>query len=54
MNKLYYGDKLDILCKFVRDETIDFCNTLSPPNSKRNDNQIYDNIGEFFDIIQAL
>ena len=25
MNKLYYGDNLDILRKFVRDETIDHC-----------------------------
>lgn len=25
MNKLYYGDNLDILQKFVRDETVDLC-----------------------------
>ncbi len=25
MNKLYYGDNLDVLRKFVRDETVDLC-----------------------------
>jgi len=25
MNKLYYGDNLDILRKFVGDETVDLC-----------------------------
>ncbi len=25
VNKLYYGDNLDILRKFVRDETVDLC-----------------------------
>ncbi len=44
MNKLFYGDNLDILRKFVRDETIDFCHSLPPCNSKRNYNQIYNNI----------
>jgi len=54
MNKLYYGDNLDVLRKFVRDETIDLCNTRPPFNSKRNYNQTYNNIGRFFDIIQPL
>ena len=44
MNKLYYGDNLDILRKFVRDETIDLCYIDPPFNSKRNYNQIYNNI----------
>ena len=32
MNKLFYGDNLDILRKFVRDETVDLCyiEPLSP------------------------
>lgn len=25
MNKLYYGHNPDILCKFIRDETVDLC-----------------------------
>ncbi len=54
MNKLYYGDNLDILRKFVRDETVDLGNARPPFNSKRNYNQTYNNIGRFFDIIQPL
>lgn len=45
MNKLFYGDNLEILRKFVRDETVDFCYSSPPFNSKRNYNQIYNNIG---------
>ncbi len=45
MNKLFYGDNLDILRKFIRDETIDLCYIDPPFNSKRNYNQIYNNIG---------
>lgn len=45
MNKLYYGDNLDILRKFIRDETVDLCYIDPPFNSKRNYNQIYNNIG---------
>ncbi|MDQ3133163.1 MAG: hypothetical protein M3Q99_20735 [Acidobacteriota bacterium] len=41
MNKLFYGDNLDILRKFVRDETVDLCYIDPPPNSKRNYNHIY-------------
>jgi DNA modification methylase len=44
-NKLYYGDNLDVLRKYVRDETIDLCYIDPPFNSKRNYNQIYNNIG---------
>jgi len=54
MNKLYYGENLDVLRWFVRDETIDLCYIDPPFNSKRNYNQIYNNIGRFFDIIQSL
>ncbi len=45
MNKLFYGDNLDVLRKFVRDETVDLCYIDPPFNSKRNYNQIYNNIG---------
>lgn len=46
MNKLYYGDNLDVLRRFVRDETVDLCYIDPPFNSKRNYNQIYNNIGQ--------
>lgn len=45
MNKLYYGDNLYILRKFIKDETVDLCYIDPPFNSKRNYNQIYNNIG---------
>ena len=45
MNKLYYGDNLDEMRKFIRDETVDLCYIDPPFNSKRNYNQIYNNIG---------
>jgi len=44
--ELYYGDNLDILRKYFRDETIDLCYIDPPFNSKRNYNQIYNNIGK--------
>ena len=45
MNKLYYGDNLDVMRKFIRDESVDLCYIDPPFNSKRNYNQIYNNIG---------
>src|SRR5437763_17200158 len=45
MNKLFYGDNLDLMRKFIRDETVDLCYIDPPFNSKRNYNQIYNNIG---------
>jgi DNA modification methylase len=45
MNKLYYGDNLDVIRKYIKDETIDLCYIDPPFNSKRNYNQIYNNIG---------
>lgn len=45
-NILYYGDNLDILKKYIKDETIDLCYIDPPFNSKRNYNQIYNNIGK--------
>lgn len=45
-NTLFYGDNLDVLRKYVRDETVDLCYIDPPFNSKRNYNQIYNNIGD--------
>ncbi|MCP9493689.1 MAG: DNA methyltransferase [Pyrinomonadaceae bacterium MAG19_C2-C3] len=46
MNKLFYGDNLDVLRRFVKDETVDLVYIDPPFNSKRNYNQIYNNIGK--------
>jgi DNA modification methylase len=51
-NRLYYGDNLDVLRKNVKDETVDLCYIDPPFNSKRNYNQIYNNIGKE-DVAQA-
>ncbi len=44
-NQLYYGDNLDVLRKYIADDSIDLCYIDPPFNSKRNYNQIYNNIG---------
>lgn len=48
-NKLFYGDNLDILRRSgkgsIRDESVDLCYIDPPFNSKRNYNQIYNNVG---------
>lgn len=44
-NTLYYGDNLEVLRKHVKDESVDLCYIDPPFNSKRNYNQIYNNIG---------
>jgi DNA modification methylase len=44
-NVLYYGDNLDILRRKIKDETVDLCYIDPPFNSKRNYNQIYNNLG---------
>jgi len=46
MNQLYYGDNLEVLRRYIKDETIDLCYIDPPFNSKRNYNQIYNNIGK--------
>lgn len=51
-NKLYYGDNLEVLRKNIKDETVDLCYIDPPFNSKRNYNQIYNNIGKE-DVAQA-
>ena len=33
MNKLFYGDNLDVMWKFIRDETVDLCG-IDPLNHK--------------------
>jgi DNA modification methylase len=43
-NRLFFGDNLDVLRK-LRDETVDLCYIDPPFNSKRNYNQIYNNVG---------
>lgn len=49
MNKLFYGDNLDILRRRgkggIKDESVDLCYIDPPFNSKRNYNQIYNNVG---------
>ena len=46
LNKVYYGDNLEVLRKYIKDETIDLCYIDPPFNSKRNYNQIYNNLGK--------
>jgi DNA modification methylase len=52
-NQLFYGDNLDILRKYIKDETVDLCYIDPPFNSKRNYNQIYNNIAGKVDKAQA-
>jgi DNA modification methylase len=46
VNQLFYGDNLEVLRKHIKDETVDLCYIDPPFNSKRNYNQIYNNIGK--------
>ena len=41
MNKLYYGDNLEVLRKYIADESFDLCYIDPPFNSNRDYNQIY-------------
>ena len=45
-NLLFYGDNLDVMRKHIQNETVDLCYIDPPFNSKRNYNQIYNNIGK--------
>ncbi len=45
-NQLFYGDNLDVLRRHIKDESVDLCYIDPPFNSKRNYNQIYNNIGK--------
>ncbi len=44
-NTLYYGDNLEVLRKYIMAETVDLVYIDPPFNSKRNYNQIYNNVG---------
>ena len=45
VNQLYYGDNLEVLRRYIKDESVDLCYIDPPFNSKGNYNQIYNNIG---------
>ena len=45
MNRLFYGDNLEVLRGKIKDDTIDLCYIDPPFNSKRNYNQIYNRLG---------
>ncbi|WP_293133940.1 modification methylase [Okeania sp. SIO3I5] len=45
VNQLFYGDNLEVLRRHIKDESVDLCYIDPPFNSKRNYNQIYNNIG---------
>jgi len=45
VNKLFYGDNLEVLRRHIKDESVDLCYIDPPFNSKRNYNQIYNNVG---------
>ncbi len=45
MNQLFYGDNLEVLRRDIADQSVDLCYIDPPFNSKRNYNQIYNNIG---------
>jgi len=45
-NSLFYGDNLEMMRKYIGDETIDLCYIDPPFNSKRSYNQIYNNLGK--------
>ncbi len=51
-NQLFYGDNLEVLKNYIPDESVDLIYIDPPFNSKRNYNQIYNNIGEE-DVAQA-
>lgn len=46
MKELYYGDNLEVLRRYIKDESVDLCYIDPPFNSKRNYNQIYNNVGK--------
>ena len=46
LNKLYYGDNLNVLRKYIKDDSIDLCYIDPPFKSDRTYNQIYNNIGK--------
>ncbi|MGI9461669.1 MAG: DNA methyltransferase [Alphaproteobacteria bacterium] len=53
MRELFYGDNLDILRDKIADESVDLCYIDPPFNSKRDYNQIYNNVAGEIDRAQA-
>lgn len=45
-NQLFYGDNLEVLRQYIEKESVDLCYIDPPFNSKRNYNQIYNNVGK--------
>ena len=45
-NQLFYGDNLEVLRRHIDSKSVDLCYIDPPFNSKRNYNQIYNNIGK--------
>lgn len=45
-NQIFYGDNLDVLRNHIVSESVDLCYIDPPFNSKRNYNQIYNNVGQ--------
>ena len=45
-NQLFYGDNLEVLRRYIKDESVDLCYIDPPFSSERNYNQIYKNIGK--------
>lgn len=41
MNHLYYGDNLDVLRRYIKDESVDLIYLDPPFNSKRDYNQVF-------------
>ena len=41
MNRLYYGDNLDILRRYVKDESVDLIYLDPPFNSKQDNNLLF-------------
>ena len=46
MNRLFYGDNLEVLRRDIKDESVDLVYIDPPFNSKRNYNMIYTNVGK--------
>jgi len=45
-NQLYYGDNLEVMQKYIADESVDLCYIDPPFNSGKDYNQVYKNTGK--------
>jgi site-specific DNA-methyltransferase (adenine-specific) len=54
MNQLFYGDNLEIMQKYIADESVDLCYIDPPFNSNRNYNQVYQNTDRETAQVQAF